>query len=297
MRNNVTITQTSTVTESESRVPSWARITHNWELVTPEIAKELIERTEANGYTNRKPKQKVVDNYARDMASGRWVESNPQPICISPEGNVNDGNHRLRAIIKSGKSITMLIARNVPDEAVPTIDIGSQRSVANALQFNGFNAPKEVASVVKYRMTLNLRSVQASHSLNRMGISKPEMFKEALQNSEDYKDATEYAKTVNTESGKALKVSEVGGLYLYLHKDLGWPEDYVKEFFNNLINAPRGGSVFNPYKVSMRELTDTSGQRREADRMRSYIKAWNAMVKGNSKRTNHDSEWFLEIRK
>ena len=50
---------------------------------------------------NRVRKPRVVTRYASDMAEGRWVDTH-EPIAMSVDGNLIDGQHRLAAVIESG---------------------------------------------------------------------------------------------------------------------------------------------------------------------------------------------------
>lgn len=278
---------------SVSRTPLWSGITHNWEVITPEIAEEILENAAAKGYKNRKLRKGVVDVYANDMKNGDWQETNPQPIVIDDNGVLVDGQHRLSAVVQSGVTLAMFVTRNVPHIAVPTMDIGIQRSVSDAIQFNGMDAPKDVAAVVKHRLTLKGRSMQTHDSARNLRISKPEMYKEASDNAEEYKLTAEYAKQVYNASGKSLLIGEVGGIFLYLTKDLGWDEETVKKFFDKLVSAPRGGRAFNPFKKTMSELGKKKNGKK-SDRVKVFIKAWNAMVRGHHRRKQNEDEWFIK---
>ena len=71
-------------------------------LITPEIAAKLLSRKHPR---NRKLKDGVVERYAKAMADGHWKDAiSSQPISISADGFVQDGHHRLNAIIKSNTS-------------------------------------------------------------------------------------------------------------------------------------------------------------------------------------------------
>ena len=68
-------------------------------LITPEIAAKLLSRKHPR---NRKLKDGVVERYAKAMADGHWKDAiSSQPISISADGFVQDGHHRLNAIIKA----------------------------------------------------------------------------------------------------------------------------------------------------------------------------------------------------
>lgn len=98
------------------------------ELVTPRTASEMLK---GNGI-NRRLRPPVVAAYARDMAAGDWLETG-EPIILSDEGRLLDGQHRLNAVIKSGANVRMLIVRGVSDDAMRRIDTGKGRSVSTGI--------------------------------------------------------------------------------------------------------------------------------------------------------------------
>ena len=102
------------------------------EVVTPELASQILERNTSN----RNIRQHRVMQMASDMANGRWVE-NGETIKIATDGTLIDGQHRLWAVVESGKSIPLVIIENLPKEAQATIDIGSQRTVADVVGMRG----------------------------------------------------------------------------------------------------------------------------------------------------------------
>jgi hypothetical protein len=78
------------------------------------------------------------------MKRGYWA-LNHQPIAFDEEGNLLDGQHRLAAIVRSGKTIRMLVARNVPREfgsdgdkhfVQETIDGGKPRSIGDRINLS-----------------------------------------------------------------------------------------------------------------------------------------------------------------
>ena len=81
-------------------------------LITPEYAAKLLQINVAN----RPLTKRIVDWYAYQMSIGQWTISG-QTISISDRGTLLDGQHRLAAIVKSGVSLWLTIAYNVPFES------------------------------------------------------------------------------------------------------------------------------------------------------------------------------------
>ena len=96
-------------------------------VITPETAKRLLD----GNSDNRKLIRSTVDQYARDMAAGRWRLTH-QGLLIGKRGKILDGQHRLHAIVKSGVSQPMLVAidNTLSDTHALPVDVGMKRSGA-----------------------------------------------------------------------------------------------------------------------------------------------------------------------
>ena len=78
------------------------------ETIGPAYAEILLKRN-----TQNRPMQPHHVTYlVREMESARWME-NGEPIIIGEDGLIKDGQHRLQAIIRSGKSYKFVIVRDV----------------------------------------------------------------------------------------------------------------------------------------------------------------------------------------
>lgn len=100
-------------------------------VVTKDKALEWLEK-DKDVHHNRPLKQHKVDQYAKDMKEGRWLE-NHQGIAFGPDGEILDGQHRLWAIADSGVALPMLVTFNMDPEAQKTVDDHIKRSVVDVL--------------------------------------------------------------------------------------------------------------------------------------------------------------------
>lgn len=141
------------------------------ETVTPEMARKWLGYDGAiSGIRNiqfpgkRRIKWGEVLKLAQAMSEGRW-ELNGETICIDPDGNVIDGNHRCVASIYSNSPFATVVAYDVPPSAVSTIDIGLSRSPADMLTMLGVTQAntKSAAAVAIIRYdTVDKANVWAS---------------------------------------------------------------------------------------------------------------------------------------
>ena len=78
------------------------------EKITPTSAASMLARSDAAafqlGWRNRPLNKKWINSLALEMQRGQW-KPNGQPIIISRENIIGDGQHRVHAVIKSGVTI------------------------------------------------------------------------------------------------------------------------------------------------------------------------------------------------
>ena len=112
--------------------------------VTPEVADNYLKFNT----NNRKDKDKHVKFLANQMKSGDFLE-NGESIVFDKNGDLLDGQHRLKAIVKSGLSFNIPIVRGAKPLTMATYDTGKNRSAADILDLNNFKYSVQLASLIK----------------------------------------------------------------------------------------------------------------------------------------------------
>jgi hypothetical protein len=107
-----------------------------WIMMTPELAKRWL----TNNFRNRSIREDVVNAYARDMLSGRWVYTH-QGIAFNDRDELIDGQHRLHAVIVANVEVRMMVTFGLPPKieghemtTMDAVDRGATRSVADQLK-------------------------------------------------------------------------------------------------------------------------------------------------------------------
>lgn len=113
--------------------------------VTPALAEQWLAATGPN----RPVHQLTVDRYAADMQAGRW-QLNGDRVRFDADGALRDGRHRLSAVVQSGTTVPMEVARGLSEEAVQTVDTGRGRSFSDALHIENVANARALASVAKW---------------------------------------------------------------------------------------------------------------------------------------------------
>jgi hypothetical protein len=93
------------------------------ELITPEIAKDMLRRNAKNRPVN----WHKVEEYAAVMHAGRW-QLHDQGIMLDVDNNILTGQKRLWAVIKAGINVYMRVSRGNPADTAHVIDRGVPQS-------------------------------------------------------------------------------------------------------------------------------------------------------------------------
>lgn len=113
-------------------------------LVTPEMAAALLSHNPQNRVVN----QAAMLDYAAAMRRGEW-HLNGQNIIIADSGELNDGQHRLSAVVEAGIPVAMGLQFGVSRDSRSTLDVGRKRSLGDHLAMAGYQNTNAVAAVVR----------------------------------------------------------------------------------------------------------------------------------------------------
>lgn len=113
-------------------------------LVTPADASKLLERNSIN----RLLSPTRVNSLVAAIDRNGWL-ADANPIKIDEDDVLLDGQHRLHAIVKSGKPVTCLVATGVPSLSRLVVDTNRPRSFADFLRLNAVRSAGDAASVTR----------------------------------------------------------------------------------------------------------------------------------------------------
>lgn len=119
--------------------------------VTREIATALLKYN-VSGETNRVLSQPYVDAAAAAMRRNEWLNTG-EPIILSDDGLLNDGQHRLQAIVDTGLPCIMDLRFGIQRAAFASTNSGRKRTGADALTIAHIKDPTAVAAAA--RLVLN----------------------------------------------------------------------------------------------------------------------------------------------
>lgn len=112
--------------------------------LTPGLASVMLARNP----DNRQIRHTKAAQYAQDMRNGRWT-FNGEPIIVSDDGFLNDGQHRCQAIIDANICIEMIVVFGVPRASRITIDQGAARGAGDYLKMEGVQNWNVAATIAR----------------------------------------------------------------------------------------------------------------------------------------------------
>lgn len=114
--------------------------------ITPVVAKYILVKYNIG---NRSKKPGKIEEYAFDMLNNNWRRT-MEPLKFSDKLLLRDGQNRLYACEKSGRSFEAEIGFGVPDDAFVKMDQGKSRSSGDVLQIAGYKDTNTLAAAVRW---------------------------------------------------------------------------------------------------------------------------------------------------
>ena len=114
------------------------------ESIGPEVALKWL----AANQSNRPISDDQVKRYAADMKRGDWKTTH-QGLAFDQSGMLLDGQHRLRAIVRSGVTVPIVVFRDCDRATFDRLDTGKKRTVADALAIDGLDSARTVAAIAR----------------------------------------------------------------------------------------------------------------------------------------------------
>lgn len=251
--------------------------------ITPAMASAWLEE---NKFDNRRLDDRNVDKIARDIKSNKWVFDGT-PIRFDRNNNIIDGQHRLWAIVMTGKAVESSVVRGLEENAKYTIDCGKSRSNADIFHFHGYTNNTVLASVC--RLAIGYRDSNKdmwkwAKDCSHKRLTTQELLKEAESNKKIHKsiDDTFNLKVVGKMFGKSTAA------FCHYVISLAEAETWkVSEFFVALdkgVNLPEDSPILtlrNTLTIRDIDMQDSKGGNKAcAYKTALVIKCWNAWRDG-----------------
>lgn len=235
--------------------------------LTPELASVLLERNPAN----RKISESAVERYAYDMIGDRWT-FNGEPMIVSDTGELNDGQHRCAAVIKSGKAIDIILIVGVPRETRTTLDQGRARTAGDYLSMEGHINTNNLAAAANYAWQYRARGMLAN------GAGQRAMKSEVLEFVAENPGLRRSLEMFTVKQTRGLGGLSFVAFCHFVIGQVGRPED-VDSFFLAMTEGVNLGHGHPALYVRTRMMSLMNGRDQNA-KAELIFKAWNAWRKG-----------------
>lgn len=97
---------------------------------------------------NRPIDQSRIDEYTREMLTGQWRIAD-SALAFDREGVLLNGQHRLRAVVKSRTTQTFIVLEGADPEDQHVMDVGKARKAGQQLHIQGWRNSTAAAAIVR----------------------------------------------------------------------------------------------------------------------------------------------------
>jgi hypothetical protein len=237
-------------------------------LITPEIASLLLQYNDP-GETNRHIRRRSVNATVASLKSGEW-ENTGEPIIMSDSKLLNDGQHRLQAIIEAGVPAVLDLRFGIKRRAFRSTNSGRSRSAGDALQISGKRNPHHLSIATR----LIIAYEDGLPGSLRGSIPNGRIV-DALDLWPDIEECMHYSEKLP----KRLRIAATQALGYLARKSAN--EATVLQFFEILLTGE--GKANNPphqYREWLFRRTFGQGAESRTTQLAVGIIAWNAYRKG-----------------
>lgn len=246
---------------------------------TPEKAEEALR----NNTKNRPLRKMVVDRFAHEMTLGEW-RVNGESIKFDASGRFIDGQHRLNAIVKSGRTIELVTVRDLPaeDSTFATIDVGTKRTTGAILGMTGVKNGPAVASIIRFH-----KQVHAASWVHYTPTTQ-EILNTYQGEHQKWDEIARHAETL-----RSIIRKPPFGAFGYLATSRS------KEAFNQFYEALKSGAglqydspilALRNYLINGNSLRRSNNEAVRLCEFNACVKAWNHWRSGNKRQTIQTTE-------
>jgi hypothetical protein len=161
---------------------------------------EVIDRQRALEYLSKnKDNRHVSPSWVRDLANrqkrGEWMFTG-DPIRFDWDGWLRDGQHRLRMVEQTGKSIQVLVVRGLDPKCFMVLDSGKKRGLDTVLEINNYPHFKALSTIAPavWSYLANLTTT---------GVSN-QMYVDFLKDHKDISEAVNFYQGRKKDDGVSL---------------------------------------------------------------------------------------------
>ena len=249
------------------------------EEITPDFAEQVLENKNKK---NRAIKPANLKRLITAIDNGEWIITN-QGLAFDKDGNLLDGQHRLQAIVKTGKTLSIMVARNMDPKIFNCVDTGVARTAADGLSIHGVSSSsKHLAAGIKVYL-LYKRYPRGSWTFATIP-SHQEILEEYKENQELYDKITN---DMNCYHRKFHFFNLSVGIPMYkLILEKNYCEEVYSEFWTQFAEGTNL-EIDNPILSFRNQMMQKSFRNRgsfyQRFQLNAFIRLFNLWIKGIKK--------------
>lgn len=221
---------------------------------------------------NRPPKPNKVQQFAADIANGRWGVTG-DTLKFAPDGRLLDGQNRLAASVRVSKPFTTHVVFGIDPQLFGRMDIGKPRNPADILHIAGYKYASTLASAIRWAHLLD------TNPYNRDTLLPDFVLGLAQETYPDIEASIKYGRAINRQfahpAGQAAAL-----MYKFQKSDPQKSED----FFQAWIKGQRNGKyqIIDTMQALLHsQKANNNGRIHELVRAAVIIKTWNIFKAGH----------------
>lgn len=243
-------------------------VTHVVDL-SPAMARVLMARNP----NNRRISPVMVESYARDMTNGAW-RFNGEPIIVSNDGLLNDGQHRCEAVIQSGVTIPAIVVIGPDRSSRLTVDQGRMRQTGDYLSMNGHVDGIALAAAAKYIWQ------HKSHGRLSGGPIFSPTKSQVLELVDETPTIAESLKAIPSKGSDSVGGRSILAFLHWTFTRVSGSKTNADIFIDSLVKGSNLG-VRSPILYARNRLMAERGRMKANEKAELIIRAWNAYRRGD----------------
>lgn len=226
------------------------------------IAMELLRVN----HSNRRIRKAKLTQYMEDMKSGRWL-LNGEPLIISKEGHLLDGQHRCFAMLNVFEAPMVAFMFGVEHDARRTMDTGAKRFASDILSLEGIKNSSLASSAA--RMLIALEQGKRKLFAGRDKISTTLIVERVMEDDELQEVAHDIHKMKRKPVPGVTPGVIAAAYYLMRKKNKSQALEFIEDVFH--FDHERG----TPAKITYDRLLDLAGTGGREKRLEVLARGWN----------------------
>tara|TARA_R110000751_G_scaffold55083_1_gene118216 strand:+ start:2550 stop:3398 length:849 start_codon:yes stop_codon:yes gene_type:complete len=243
--------------------------------LTPVMAEKFLTKNKGN----RSVRINKVTKYSYQMSNDQWVP-NGDPIRFDLEDNLIDGQHRLKAAIKSNTTLVdTIVVRGLSAQAYTTIDDGVVRKIGDVLKRENIPNAAEVGALARWMIVIE-RGFDPRITHQHGQVTKTDIRNWVLNNNERAQEVVKLAKKAS--AGCPIGKSPWSVFLYQAITDRG--TDTAEEFIDGCVNGhPNPYDPRNTIRKWIVKLKASSGHQKRITtiaQLAALTNAYNYWVTG-----------------